>query len=678
MSQHLYGIHDPGGEHLFGDKSGWIVHTVDVRSDERIYYTDQQARVATPIVRLNWSHHGDGTIPPNPNDWDRFAWLCANYAKGCLNVTWLTIGNEPNLRVEWGRDEPITPEQYAACYRLVYDAIKAAVPGVLIAPAAIGPWNIDSGIDWIEYFKRMLDAIGPERIDWFNLHTYSRGYEPRAVTDNSRMDAPYSAYFNGFRSYLDFLAAVPAELRHLPVHITEANGNGPWPDSNTGWVQAACAEIDRNNRLASTQKIYSLCLFRWPKFDAVWQFETKSGVHEDFRAAVEKGYRVPEFVFVNEKSPKPIHNPDSVSQDIHKTYLPHVAGGAPQPVQPREWDERLTKRKVELIEHQPQPGETYWRLVKAEYLEEKEHIFVNTLDEQGRPLPGVVVACSNGGEVGRATEDKFNDPYALGMVNFPMFAAGWAYSVRVAGWPSDTVIGMGLGTYDEPTVGHHISYRLTFQRVQSKTQSSSNSSSNPQPVPEGEPPKENAMISNSGAIDPLVLEAIIKVESGGQAYGPDGRLLIRFEAHIFDSRYPSGRFRYNADKPWTGQQVYVNGQWQNIHTGRQGDEYLALEKAKVADFDAAYESISMGLGQIMGFNAKRIGYASAYDMFCAFRRSEAAQVIGLINFFLSDPQLTQAARSKDWRTIARLYNGPGDVDRVAPLLQRTYEGLRNA
>lgn len=464
MSKYLYGIHDSGGEYLFGDKTGWIVHTIDVRSDERLYYTNEQARRVTPIVRLNWSHHGAGTIPPDPADWDRFAWLCANYVRGCMNVNWITIGNEPNLRVEWGKDDPITPQQYAACYRQVYDAIKAVSPDVLIAPAAVGPWNVDAGIDWIEYFKRMVDAIGPERVDWINLHTYSRGYEPRAVTDNTRMDAPYSAYFNGFRSYLDFLAAVPAELRHLPVHITEANGNGPWPDSNTGWVQAAYAEIDRNNRLASTQKIYSLCLFRWPKFDTAWQFETKPGVHEDFRAAVEKGYRVPELV--NENLPDPIHKPDSVSQGMHKVYVPHVQAGAAQPqpnLPPREWDERLTRRKVQLVEYEPKPGEMYWRLVKAEYLEEKEHIFVNVLDVQGRPRPGVTVVCFNGGEVGRLTEDKSNDPYALGMVNFPMHAAGWAYSVRVEGMPSDVVKGMGLGTYDEPTVGHHISYRLTFQ-----------------------------------------------------------------------------------------------------------------------------------------------------------------------------------------------------------------------
>lgn len=208
-------------------------------------------------------------------------------------------------------------------------------------------------------------------------------------------------------------------------------------------------------------------------------------------------------------------------------------------------------------------------------------------------------------------------------------------------------------------------------------QSNSNSSSNPQPSPEVEPPKKNAMSSNSGAIDPLVLEAIIKVESGGQAYGPDGRPLIRFEAHIFLARQGHNRFRHNTDKPWTGQQVLLDG-WRDIHTGSQQDEYNAFEIARAANARAAYESISVGLGQIMGFNHARIGYPSAEAMYNAFARSETAQVIGLINFFLSDPQLTQAARSKDWRTIARLYNGPGDVDRVAPLLQRTYEGLRNA
>jgi len=52
--------------------------------------------------------------------------------------------------------------------------------------------------------------------------------------------------------------------------------------------------------------------------------------------------------------------------------------------------------------------------------------------------------------------------------------------------------------------------------------------------------------------------------------------------------------------------------------------------------------------------------------------------MAFINFFLSDPQLVQAMRVRDWRTIARLYNGPGNVDNVTPLLEATYRKLAAA
>ena len=35
------------------------------------------------------------------------------------------------------------------------------------------------------------------------------------------------------------------------------------------------------------------------------------------------------------------------------------------------------------------------------------------------------------------------------------------------------------------------------------------------------------------ALNPLALETVISVESGHRAFGEDGNLLIRFEAHIF-------------------------------------------------------------------------------------------------------------------------------------------------
>jgi hypothetical protein len=185
-------------------------------------------------------------------------------------------------------------------------------------------------------------------------------------------------------------------------------------------------------------------------------------------------------------------------------------------------------------------------------------------------------------------------------------------------------------------------------------------------------------------IDPLVGQTLIKVESGGQAYGPDGRLLIRFENHIFKTKLGNdtlyARHLQHGSPVWTGHRFRRSegDPWMEVHTGAQTTEYAAFELALTLNRWAAFESISMGLGQIMGFNARRVGYPSAEAMFRAFDASEAFQVFAFINFFLSDPQLAQAVRSKDWRTIARLYNGPGNVDHVAPKLERTYRQLAGA
>lgn len=190
----------------------------------------------------------------------------------------------------------------------------------------------------------------------------------------------------------------------------------------------------------------------------------------------------------------------------------------------------------------------------------------------------------------------------------------------------------------------------------------------------GTPPPAAPM----GIIDPRVAQAILKVESGGRTHGNDGRVLIRFEAHIFrDKASDKGRvdqfFRFDASKPWTGQErrLTLDSPWLPIHTGRQLDEYDAFAMGQMIDFEAAHQSISMGAAQIMGFNHARIGYPSASAMLKAFE-SAPMQTIGFVNFSLSDPGLMDAIRRKDWREIARRYNGAGAVDSYSVLLEQAY------
>ena len=183
----------------------------------------------------------------------------------------------------------------------------------------------------------------------------------------------------------------------------------------------------------------------------------------------------------------------------------------------------------------------------------------------------------------------------------------------------------------------------------------------------------------SAIIDPAALEAILEVESNGAGF-INQRMVIRFEAHIFAGELQNTplynkHFRHNdAGRPWLEQfwRLTQADTWRAVHTGHQDSEWTAFEFARSLNETAAMRSISMGAPQIMGFNHLRIGYSTVQAMFAAFDDSYPAQLIGLVNFVLSDAMLVDAIRRRDWRTVAKLYNGPGQVDVYVPRLEKAY------
>lgn len=201
----------------------------------------------------------------------------------------------------------------------------------------------------------------------------------------------------------------------------------------------------------------------------------------------------------------------------------------------------------------------------------------------------------------------------------------------------------------------------------------------PAPEPIHLPIVENggSVSQPDGIIDPLVLEAILAIESGGSGLR-EGRVVIRFEPHIFrqqlgDDATFATLFRYGSPA-WTGREFYADGRWQSMETGGQPMQWRAYELAASVRPEAAARSMSMGAAQIMGFNHARVGYPSARAMLHAFR-SEPVQVIALINFLLSDSALWRAVQARNWREVARRYNGPGQVDYYAALLEGKYNEL---
>lgn len=194
--------------------------------------------------------------------------------------------------------EVITPALYTQCYKLCRDAIRR-VPGheadqVLIG--AVAPWNNQTTYagntrgDWVQYFQDILNALGPSGLDGITLHTYTHQADPNLITSEQKMNPPFADRYYEFRAYQDFMNAIPATMRTLPVYLTETDQDVPWLDQNIAWVQRAYGEIHWWNQQPNNQKIRALVLYRWPVIDR-WFIEGKNGVIEDFKTALQQEYR---------------------------------------------------------------------------------------------------------------------------------------------------------------------------------------------------------------------------------------------------------------------------------------------------------------------------------------------------------------------------------------------------
>jgi len=156
-------------------------------------------------------------------------------------------------------------------------------------------------------------------------------------------------------------------------------------------------------------------------------------------------------------------------------------------------------------------------------------------------------------------------------------------------------------------------------------------------------------------IEPAALLAVADVESAGIAFTAiDGRRepLIRFEAHYFDRRLSE---KERAVARGKGLAAPVAGAIANPKT--QSARWHMLEQAAAIDAKAAYESVSWGLGQVMGAHWAWLGYVSV-DALVAEARSGVAGQARLMALYIDKAGLVPSLREHDWASFARGYNGP--------------------
>jgi hypothetical protein len=133
------------------------------------------------------------------------------------------------------------------------------------------------------------------------------------------------------------------------------------------------------------------------------------------------------------------------------------------------WDPRLDALGVTLEPAQRAEGESYWCLYEARWADPEEaaglhHIYLDAVDAWGnRVLGQEMVVEWPGGSVTVIIEDKPPPEYGA---NVAMYQTLGSYSARVGGsQPSDRIVGMGLGTPEEPYLTIHTCFYLTFKWV---------------------------------------------------------------------------------------------------------------------------------------------------------------------------------------------------------------------
>lgn len=156
-------------------------------------------------------------------------------------------------------------------------------------------------------------------------------------------------------------------------------------------------------------------------------------------------------------------------------------------------------------------------------------------------------------------------------------------------------------------------------------------------------------------LEPAALLAVAHIESGGRAFAMVAgkrEPLVRFEGHYFHQRL-SGAAREQAVReglasPRAGAVKNPNG---------QAARWALINRAIEIDAQAALESVSYGVGQVMGAHWQWLGFSSIAELVNLARRSIAGQ-FELMERFIAKSGLAGALRTRNWTAFARGYNGP--------------------
>lgn len=156
-------------------------------------------------------------------------------------------------------------------------------------------------------------------------------------------------------------------------------------------------------------------------------------------------------------------------------------------------------------------------------------------------------------------------------------------------------------------------------------------------------------------IEVAALKAVIEVECKGSGFNVDGTPVILFERHVFRQRLIANGKAVTADKAMRERPDLCSKTMGNY--GLYSAQHGRLNAAAQYHRDSALESASWGIGQVMGYHWKVLGYPTLQNFINAMYRDEASQLDAMCRYIVTN-KLINALKNKDWRAFARGYNGP--------------------
>ncbi len=151
------------------------------------------------------------------------------------------------------------------------------------------------------------------------------------------------------------------------------------------------------------------------------------------------------------------------------------------------------------------------------------------------------------------------------------------------------------------------------------------------------------------------LRAVIEVECKGSGFNADGTPVILFERHVFRKQLIANGKSSTALKAMKERPDLCNtapGGY-GLYSAQHGRLNVAASKY---DRDSALESASWGIGQVMGYHWRALGYASLQAFINAMYRDEASQLDAMCRYIKVN-NLVKALQNKDWKAFAHSYNG---------------------